>query len=126
MAAFAIPVLVAVIIGCCIRIRNMRMIILVFPREILLTFVLGKLRHLNTFLIDVKNGGTNRSSVLGDWMNRRNGFERLQQYSDGENDPLDDSNNNSSDEVITNTRKQQGIVLNKQNNTNTFKMNESL
>jgi hypothetical protein len=87
MAFFAIPVLLAVIIGCIIRVRNVR-----------------KLRRLNTFLSDVKNTGTGSGSVLGDWMNRRKGFEKLDQYSDGENEPLDntineDSNSPSIDEI---------------------------
>jgi hypothetical protein len=108
MAFFAIPVLLAVIIGCFIRIRNMR-----------------KLRRLNTFLSDVKNTGTGSSSVLGDWMNRRKGFEKLEQYSDGENEPLDntvneDLNNNSDDE----TTKQQAPPS--VNNNVAFKMGASL
>ncbi|UJR29117.1 hypothetical protein I4U23_010331 [Adineta vaga] len=106
MIAFATPVLIAIIVGCCIRIKNMR-----------------KLHHLNSFLTDVRNTGTNRSSVLGDWMNRRKGFELLDQYSDGENEPLDsnngnDSNENSADETVT--------YNHKQNNTNIFKMGENL
>ncbi len=93
-------------------------------------FVLGKLHHLNTFVNDVKNGGITRTSVLGNWMNRRKGFEKLEQYSDGENEPLDsnigdDSNNNSGDESMNITTKQ-GTVLNNKNTTATFKMGESL
>jgi hypothetical protein len=88
MAFFAIPVFLAVIIGCFIRIKNLR-----------------KIRRLNTFLSDVKNTGTGPTSVLGDWMNRRKGFEKLDQYSDGENEPLDNEINeedlpsNSNDEI---------------------------
>jgi len=85
---------------------------------------------LNTFVNDVKNGGITRTSVLGNWMNRRKGFEKLEQYSDGENEPLDsnigdDSNNNSGDESMNITTKQ-GTVLNNKNTTATFKMGESL
>lgn len=76
MAFFAIPVFLAVCIGCFIRMRNVR-----------------KLRRLNTFLNEVKNTGTGPTSVLGDWMNRRKGFEKLDQYSDGENEPLDNDLN---------------------------------
>ncbi|CAF1185230.1 unnamed protein product [Didymodactylos carnosus] len=81
MGFFAVPVLIAVVVGFIIRTRNMR-----------------KLHRLNTFLSDVKNtsrqGG---NSVLGDWMNRRKGFERLDQYSDGENEPLDQNSDEQED-----------------------------
>ena len=92
---------------------------------------LGKLNRLNSFLNTVKNGSTNRNSVLGDWMNRRKGFELLEQYSDGENEPFDanagnDSNENSGDETITVTNKPQGLISNNKQNTNMFKMGESL
>jgi hypothetical protein len=75
----------------------------------------------------VKNTGTGSSSVLGDWMNRRKGFERLEQYSDGENEPLDrttgdDSNNNSGDEVTPVETKSAPI----NNNSVAFKMGASL
>ncbi|CAF0855130.1 unnamed protein product [Adineta ricciae] len=114
MIAFATPVIIAVIVGCCIRIKNLR-----------------KLNRLNSFLNTVKNGSTNRNSVLGDWMNRRKGFELLEQYSDGENEPFDanagnDSNENSGDETITVTNKPQGLISNNKQNTNMFKMGESL
>ncbi|CAF2813402.1 unnamed protein product [Rotaria sp. Silwood2] len=115
MAAFAIPVLVSVIIGCIIRIKNKR-----------------KLHRFNTFLNDVKNRDTSNGSALGDWMNRRKGFEKLEQYSDGENEPLDthnadDSNNNSGDETITTTaaKKQATIFNNKKDNVK-FKLGDSL
>ena len=106
MAFFAIPVFLAVIIGCIIRMRNVR-----------------KLRRLNTFLSDVKNTSTGSTSVLGDWMNRRKGFEKLDQYSDGENEPLDqtinddDLNTNSNDDI-----KPTPPI----NNTVAFKMGASL
>jgi hypothetical protein len=58
-----------------------------------------KLRRLNTFLSDVKNTGTGPTSVLGDWMNRRKGFKKLDQCSDGENEPLD---NDINDEDLPN------------------------
>jgi hypothetical protein len=82
MAFFAIPVFLAVCIGCFVRMRNIR-----------------KLRRLNTFLSDVKNTGTGPTSVLGDWMNRRKGFKKLDQCSDGENEPLD---NDINDEDLPN------------------------
>jgi len=82
MAFFAIPVFLAVCIGCFVRMRNLR-----------------KIRRLNTFLSDVKNTGTGPTSVLGDWMNRRKGFEKLDQCSDGENEPLD---NDINDEDLPN------------------------
>jgi hypothetical protein len=109
MAFFAIPVLLAVIFGCIIRMRNLR-----------------KLRRLNTFLSDVKNTGTGSTSVLGDWMNRRKGFEKLDQYSDGENEPLDtnmndDLNTNSTDEI-----KPQQTIAPSINNSVAFKMGASL
>lgn len=110
MAFFAVPVLLAVIIGCFVRIRNNR-----------------KLRRLNTFLNDVKNTGTASSSVLGDWMNRRKGFEKLEQYSDGENEPLDDPNNadqQSSDEAIHLDSKQ--VPIPSMSNSVAFKMGASL
>lgn len=110
MAFFAVPVLLAVTIGCCVRIRNNR-----------------KHRRLNTFLNDVKNTGTASSSVLGDWMNRRKGFEKLEQYSDGENEPLDDPTNGdqqSSDEAIHLDAKQ--VPMPTLNNTVAFKMGASL
>ncbi|CAF1192501.1 unnamed protein product [Adineta steineri] len=110
MAAFAFPVLIAIIVGCCIRIRNMR-----------------KLNHLNSYITDAKANRNDRSSVFGNWMNRRQGFERLEQFSDGENEPLDNNiDNDSSDETITIPSKQQGTVMNKTNNTNLFKINENL
>ncbi len=133
MAAFAIPVLVAVIIGCIIRIKNIRMKFWFFFHIFLkiISDFLGKLYHLNAFVNDVKSGGVSRSTLLGDWMNRRKGFERLEQYSDGENEPLDsnigdDSNNNSGDETITITGKQQTTILNNKNTTATVNMGESL
>jgi len=130
MAAFAIPVLVAVIIGCIVRIRNMRMIIFVFFLKVIFLFE-GKLHHLNSFINDVKTGGINRNSVLGNWMNRRQGFERLEQCSDGENEPLesnipDDSNHNSGDESFTITTKQQGNGFNNKSTTGIYKMGEDL
>ena len=112
MTFFAIPVVLAVIIGCIVRVRNIR-----------------KLRRLNTFLTDVKTGGTGPGSVLGDWMNRRKGFEKLDQYSDGENEPLENEDNNdlhrqSSDENITAELKQ-GPIASMSNNV-AFKMGSSL
>ncbi len=79
----------------------------------------------------MKTDRINRSSVLGDWMNRRKGFDVLEQYSDGENEPLDsnigdDSNQNSGNESITITNNQQTTVFNNKNTTATFKMGESL
>lgn len=106
MAFFAVPVLLAVVIGCWIRARNNR-----------------KLHRLNTFLNDMKTSGTGSSSVLGDWMNRRKGFEKLEQYSDGENEPLDDPNNDdhhSSDEAIHIDAKQ--VPIASMSNNVTFKM----
>jgi hypothetical protein len=100
MAFFAIPVFLAVCIGCFVRMRNLR-----------------KLRRLNTFLSDVKNTGTGPTSVLGDWMNRRKGFEKLDQYSDGENEPLDNDINdedlpsNSHEENQSNVAFQMGASL---------------
>ena len=112
MLFFAIPVLLAVGIGCTVRIRNTR-----------------KLRRLNTFLSDVKNTGTGHSSVLGDWMNRRKGFEKLEQYSDGENEPLDnaindDHTHHSSDETINIESKQ--VPVPAMSNNVAFKMGASL
>ncbi|CAF4863663.1 unnamed protein product, partial [Rotaria socialis] len=109
MGFFAIPVLLAVIIGCFVRIRNLR-----------------KLRRLNLFLNDVKVSSTGSSSVLGDWMNRRKGFEKLDQCSDGENEPLDneindDLNINSNDEI-----NQQPTASTSVNNGVAFKMGASL
>ncbi|CAF1152901.1 unnamed protein product [Rotaria sordida] len=111
MTFFAIPVVLAVIIGCFVRIRNIR-----------------KLRRLNTFLNDVKVSSTGSGSVLGDWMNRRKGFEKLDQCSDGENEPLDnnindDLNMNSNDEI-----NQQQITTSSSsiNNSVAFKMGASL
>jgi hypothetical protein len=85
---------------------------------------LRKLRRLNTFLSDVKNTGTGSTSVLGDWMNRRKGFEKLDQYSDGENEPLDTNTNddtNSTDEI-----KPQQTTPPSINNSVAFKMGASL
>ncbi|CAF4387663.1 unnamed protein product [Rotaria socialis] len=114
MAAFAIPVLASVIIGCIIRIRNLR-----------------KINRLNAFLDDVKSRDTSYSSVLGGWMNRRKGFSRLEQYSDGENELLDtnagdDSNNNSGDEPITVKVKQQPAALTNKKESAKFQMAENL
>ena len=112
MAFFAVPVIVAVLIGCIVRIRNVR-----------------KLRRLNTFLSDVKNTGTGQGSVLGDWMNRRKGFEKLDQYSDGENEPLDDATNNESRDHLTDEsssiESKQAPVPTMTNNV-AFKMGSSL
>lgn len=110
MAFFAVPVLLAVIIGCCVRIRNNR-----------------KHHRLNTFLNDMKTTGAASSSVLGDWMNRRKGFEKLEQYSDGENEPLDDPTNGepqSSDEAIHLDAKQ--VPMPSMSNSVAFKMGASL
>lgn len=79
----------------------------------------------------MKTGGINRNSFLGNWMNRRQGFERLEQYSEGENEALDsnmanDSNNNSGDETINVTTKQQGTGFNNKTTTGTFKIGEDL
>jgi len=106
MAFFAIPVLLAVIIGCIVRTRNLR-----------------KLRHFNKFLTDVKNTGTGQTSVLGDWMNRRKGFEKLDQYSDGENEPLD--NNTNDDDLPTNSNEEIKPTPPVNNNV-AFKMGASL
>ena len=112
MAFFAVPVIIAVLVGCIVRIRNVR-----------------KLRRLNTFLSDVKNTSTGQGSVLGDWMNRRKGFEKLDQYSDGENEPLDDAMNNDSrdhltDETISIESKQAPVST--MTNSVAFKMGSSL
>ncbi|CAF3800134.1 unnamed protein product [Rotaria sordida] len=93
MAAFAIPVLASVIIGCIIRIRNKR-----------------KIHRLNTFPTDVKNRDTSNSSFLCCWTNRRKGFKKVPQDSDGENEPsdtyiADDPCNSSGDGTITTTKK---------------------
>ncbi len=130
MAAFAIPILVAVITGCIIRIRNMRMqkSFVFFSKR---NNFLGKSHYLDSFLHNGKNGGVNNTSFLGNWMNRRKGFEKLEQYSDGENEVLDtkngeDSNNNSGDESIDITTKPQITVLNNKTTTTTFEMDGSL
>jgi len=107
---------IAVVVGCIVRARNRR-----------------KLHRLNTFLSDVKNTGTGSASVLGDWMNRRKGFRRIDQDSDGENEPLDrgvgspgdDSNNNSGDETVTVESKQPPPAP-MNNNSIAFKMGASL
>ncbi|CAF1639099.1 unnamed protein product, partial [Adineta ricciae] len=103
MAFFAIPVLLAVIFGCLIRIRNLR-----------------KLRRLNTFLSDVKTNSTAPTSVLGDWMNRRKGFEKLDQCSDGENEPLE---NDLNDDINSNDESKPPPTV---NNNIAFKMGASL
>jgi hypothetical protein len=130
MAAFAIPVLVAVSVGCIIRIRNLRMKRLInfcFRKQLSFGSFPGKLHHLNAFLNDVKTGGVSRSSVLDSWMNRRQGFERLEQHSDGENEPLDsNAADDSNDEIITVQTKQQGVGFNNKSTTGTFKINEGL
>jgi hypothetical protein len=80
----------------------------------------------------VKNGSDNdRSSIIRKWMNRQQGFERLQQESDGENEPLDsnigdDSNNNSGDETVTVKSKPKGPVLNNKNTAATYRMSDNL
>ncbi len=106
MAFFAIPVLLAVLIGCLVRIRNLR-----------------KLRRLNTFLNDVKNTGTGPTSVLGDWMNRRKGFEKLDQYSDGENEPLDTDIN---EEDLPSNSHEENRATTSTNNNVAFQMGASL
>ncbi len=88
---------------------------------------LGKFHDINSFLNDEKNGGMNYTSFLGNWMNRRQGFEKLEQYSDGENEVFDakngeDLNNNSGDESIDITIKPQITVLNNKTTTTTFQM----
>ena len=103
MTFFAIPVLLAVIFGCLIRIRNLR-----------------KLRRLNTFLSDVKTNSTAPTSVLGDWMNRRKGFEKLDQCSDGENEPLE---NDLNDDINSNDESKPPPTV---NNNIAFKMGASL
>lgn len=78
---------------------------------------IGKIRRLNAYLDDEKTRDTSHSSVLDSWMNRRKGFSRLEQHSDGENEPLDskrdhDSNNNSDDEVMAVKNKSKPETLN--------------
>ncbi|CAF3723594.1 unnamed protein product [Rotaria sp. Silwood1] len=114
MAAFAIPILVSVIIGCIVRIKNKR-----------------KLHRLNVLLNDVENHDTSSSSFFSNWNNRRKGFNKIEAYSDGENEPLDthiagDSNNNSGDETITTTTKQKSTSFNNKKDTRQFKMGDSL
>lgn len=105
MTFFALPVCLAVVIGCCIRRRNIR-----------------KLRRLNTFLNDVKTPSTGPTSVLGDWMNRRKGFEKLDQCSDGENEPLDNETNDEDTPIPSNDKTKSPT-----RNTNVaFKMGASL
>ena len=80
----------------------------------------------------MKNGSdNNRGSFFGKFTNRRQGFERLQQVSDGENEPLDsnigdDSNNNSGDETVTVKSKSKGSVLNNKNTAATYRMSDNL
>ena len=105
MGFFTIPILLAIIIGCCIRRRNLR-----------------KLRRLNAFLNDAKNTGSRPSSVLEDWMNRRKGFKKLDQYSDEEHEPLDNSLN---DDLNTNEIDQEQTRSSMTNNV-AFKMGANL
>lgn len=86
---------------------------------------------MNEFLNDVKTGGVNRNSMFGNWFNRRQGFERLEQCSDGENELFDtglndDSNNNSADETINVSTKTPTATFNQNSISTTFKMGESL
>jgi hypothetical protein len=64
-------------------------------------------------------------------MNRRQGFKKLEQDSDGENEPLDsnigdDSNTNSGDETITVKTKSKGPILNNKNTAATYRMGDNL
>ena len=82
---------------------------------------------MNSFLNEVKTGGVSQSSVLGGWLNRRQGFERLEQFSDGENEPLDSNiNDDSGDETINIKSKQENTIFNNKNISTTFKMGDSL
>ncbi|CAF3020503.1 unnamed protein product [Rotaria sp. Silwood2] len=106
MAVFTIPVLASVIIGC-------------------------KFDRLNIFLNVANNGDTDSSSDLGGWIYRRKGFMKLEQHSDGENEPLDnhvadDSNNNSDDETITITTKQQATTFNNKKDSITSETGDDL
>lgn len=127
MVAFALPVLVAVVVGCCIRMRNMRKCRSLRLARRSLRLRVGKLHRLNAFLIDVKHGNASRGTVLDTWMNRRKGFERLEQYSDGENEPLDSNmGDDSSDEASANVGKQARPISANRTGGNAFRMNESL
>jgi hypothetical protein len=106
MSCFAIPILLAVMIGCIVRTRN-----------------ISKLHHFNKFFSDVKNTRTGPTSVLGECMNRRKGFEKLDQYSDGENEPLD--NNINDDDLPTNSNEEIKPTPSINNNV-AFKMGASL
>ena len=124
LIAFAVPLLLAVIVGCVVRTRNLRKSTsnLVLVPQIAACFSSsGKLRRLDAFLIDEKNTDTSQGSILADWRNRRKGFQRLEQYSDGENEPLkhpmdDDSDN----ETITIPSKQQTTVATNQSKNIAF------
>ncbi len=50
----------------------------------------GGLGCLNTLLKKEIRAGPSRRSILSGWLNRSDGFERLEQSSDGENEVAND------------------------------------
>ena len=79
----------------------------------------------------MKTGGIHKNSFLGSWLNRRQGFERLEQFSDGENELFDGkvvhhSNDNSDDETFNVSTKPQGTHFNTKSPTTTIQMNNNL
>jgi hypothetical protein len=57
---------------------------------IVFSFVQDKSRSMSSFLTDIKLAGAGQNSIFVDWINRQQGFERLEQYSDEENESLND------------------------------------
>ena len=82
---------------------------------------------MNSFVDDVKTGGITQNSFIGNWFNRRQGFERLEQYSDEENGLFDGkiahhSNDDSDEETFNVANKPQGILFNNKNPITTIKI----
>lgn len=79
----------------------------------------------------MKTGGVTRNTFVDKWFNRRQGFEPLEQYSDGENELFDTkithhSNDMSDDETFNISTKPQGTHLNTKSPITTIQMNNNL
>ncbi|CAF1189885.1 unnamed protein product, partial [Didymodactylos carnosus] len=106
---------------------------LVSPHDITVS-ANGSIHRLNTAIIGIKNTSRRSGgSFMGNWMHHRKGFERLNQYSDDENEPVDqNSDGNEDSENATPSNGKETITESDvtQNNTSlnniAFKMDNNL
>ncbi|CAF0952773.1 unnamed protein product [Adineta steineri] len=79
------------------------------PKRDTETINMPQYHRLNNILTDVELDDINHNSVVLDWLNRNENLERLNQYSNGDNESLH-SNYNATEETITIPAKQQQTV----------------